>query len=173
MKQITFIFLLFSFSIQAMAATITAQADRNPVQANESFNLVFEAEGSVDDEPDFSPLLKDFTILNQSQGSSISIINGSYSKTTRWTLSLMANKEGVLTVPSIAFGNDRSPELRMTVKPEQTSAANQVNDLFLELETSTNDTWVQSQIVLTVRLFSANNISQFGISKLTTNNMDV
>ena len=173
MKQIIFLFILFFQVSISCAATITAQADRNPIQANESFNLIFEASGSVDDDPDFSPLKNDFSIINQSQSSSISIINGSYNKTTRWTLLLMPKQTGVFTIPSIAFGNDSSPQLRMTVKAEQPSSNGQNSDLFMEVETSTKTTWVQGQIILTVRLLSATNISQFGISKLETGKFDI
>ncbi|MCW8911090.1 MAG: BatD family protein [Gammaproteobacteria bacterium] len=173
MKQITLLFIIFFQISISCAASITAQADRNPIQVNESFNLIFEASGSVDDDPDFSPLKNDFSIINQSQSSSISIINGSYNKTTRWTLLLMPKQIGVFTIPSIAFGNDSSPQLRMTVNAEQTSSNGQNSDLFMEVETSTKTTWVQGQIILTVRLLSATNISQFGISKLETSKFDI
>ncbi|MDH5472063.1 MAG: BatD family protein [Gammaproteobacteria bacterium] len=173
MKQLTFLLFLFLQTTFSVAASITAQADRNPVHINESFNLIFEASGSVDDEPDFSVLKSNFSVLNQSQSSSISIINGAYSKTTRWTLLLMPKQAGVFTIPSIAFGKDTSPQLRMTIKPEQPSSNGQTGDLFMELDVSTRKTWVQGQIILTVRLLSATNISQFGISKLETNSIDL
>jgi len=173
MKQMTLLIFLFLQLSVSQSASITAQADRNPVQVNESFNLIFEASGSVDDEPDFSSLKNNFSIINQSQSSSISIINGSYSKTTRWTLLLMPKQVGVFTIPSIAFGTDASPQLRMTVKARSQANNGGDSDLFMEVDVSTKQTWVQGQIILTVRLFSATNISQFGISKLETNKFDL
>ncbi len=35
------------------AANIVVRSDRNPVGLNESFQLVYETEGDVDDDPDF------------------------------------------------------------------------------------------------------------------------
>lgn len=85
----------------------------------------------------------------------------------------MANTAGIFTIPSIAFGKDLSPQIRMTVKPEKQSATTDKANLLMELETSTQNTWVQGQIIVTARLLSATNISQFAISKLKTNNMDL
>ena len=42
--------------VSVVAATeISVMADRNPVQLDESFNLIFQAAESPDDDPDFGP----------------------------------------------------------------------------------------------------------------------
>ncbi len=71
-------------------AEVTVSVDRNPVQINESFRIVFESDVSGSDKPDFTPLKKDFDIISQGQSSNIRIINGDYSATTQWTLDVMA-----------------------------------------------------------------------------------
>ena len=88
--------LLFTLSTMngSWAATISAQVDRNPVHLDETFNLFFEADDTPDDDPDFSPLKNDFDIINQSQSSNISMINGQFSKKIKWTLSVMAKRSG-------------------------------------------------------------------------------
>ena len=113
MKKIilTLLFLL-SFTNQSWAATISAQVDRNPVHLDETFNLFFEADESPDDNPDFSPLDQDFEIINQSQSSNVSIINGKYTKKIKWTLAIMAKRAGTLTIPAIKFGDDSSSSRR-------------------------------------------------------------
>ena len=149
MRYLTLLFIAL-FSGQIFAATITAQTDRSTISINESFSLILEATGSVDDDPDFSPLEKDFDILNRSQSSNISYINGNYSKSLTWTLHLMAKQEGILTIPSIAFGKDKSPQLRMTIKPAgKTDPATQ--DIFVEADISVKEAYVQQQIVYTMR----------------------
>ena len=50
---------LLCMSVQA--ATITVKSDRSNVGLNESFTLVFESDGSVDDDPDFSSLEQRFS----------------------------------------------------------------------------------------------------------------
>ena len=60
--RITFFFgtlcLLLSTST-VQAANITASLDRNPAMLDESFRLVLEADGSVDDDPDFAEYYDD------------------------------------------------------------------------------------------------------------------
>ena len=53
---ITAILLLFTFNI--FAATFSAQINVNPVLLSDSFQLTYIAEGSVDDDPDFSPAIE-------------------------------------------------------------------------------------------------------------------
>ena len=59
-------------------AVITVSIDRNPVHLNESFQIYFEADSSIDEDPDFSSLQQFFSILNSSHSSNISVINGNY-----------------------------------------------------------------------------------------------
>ena len=72
-------------SNQAFAA-INVTIDRNLVRLNESFQLVFEADSSPDQDPDFSGLEQYFVVLNQSQSNNISIINGEYKRNIKWVL---------------------------------------------------------------------------------------
>ena len=48
------------FSGSVFAAEVDVTLDRNIVQMDESFTAVFSASSKVDDDPDFSPLQKDF-----------------------------------------------------------------------------------------------------------------
>jgi len=81
------------------AATITVRTDRNQISLNESFQLIFEAEGNVDDDPDFSPLGQEFQVLSTAQSSNFSVMNGRIYSSTRWTLTVIANKSGVQSIP--------------------------------------------------------------------------
>ena len=138
----------------ASAATITAYADRNPAYLNESFQLVFEAEGTIDGDPDFRPLEQDFEILRRSQNSNLSIVNGQISRKTIWNVNLMPRQAGSFLVPPISFGNDRSPSLNITVKPEQATPSAQADgDIFLEVEARPEEVYVQSQVVYVIRLY--------------------
>ncbi|MCW8955778.1 MAG: BatD family protein, partial [Gammaproteobacteria bacterium] len=154
------------------AATITARTDRNPVQMNESISLVFEATGSVDDDPDFSPLEKDFDIINQSQSSNISIINGNMNRQKTWSLIIMPKQPGVFTIPSIAFGKDSSPQIRLTVKPASQNSSTSNQPFFTELNVDTQQTYVQGQIIVTQRMYSSANIARYGFGELKTHGPD-
>ncbi len=172
MKRIFILFCFLLIHLSAQAATITAQVDRNPVQVNESFTLTFSANSSVDDDPDFSPLEKDFDILSRSSGSNIRIINGNYSRSTQWTLTVIPKREGALTIPAISFGKDQSSAISIHVKAVDNTATPAGADVFLEMEASRKQSWVQAQIIITVRLLSALNISQFGLSPLKISDLD-
>jgi BatD DUF11 like domain len=174
MKKIIFI-LLFLITIlnNAIAVTISAQVDRNPVGLDETFNLFFIADESPDDDPDFSPLENDFEVINQSQSSNISIINGTYTKKIKWTLSVMARRAGTLTVPAIKFGDDASTPIRLNVKKGNQSKSTNSAEMFMELEVQPEKVWVQSQIIVTLRFLSSINLAGFsGFSELKTEGVD-
>ncbi len=148
----------------ASAAEITARADRSPVTLGESFSLIFEAQGSVDDQPDFSPLERDFEILGQNQSSNISIINGQMSRQKSWVVTLMAKRSGIFTIPPISFGSDSSGAVHLTVREAPADARPDGDDLFLEVEAGPEKVYVQQQVLLTVRLFHRVEIGNASLS---------
>ncbi|NOR70267.1 MAG: protein BatD, partial [Methylomarinum sp.] len=159
--------LIFLISSQtALATEIKVTVDRNPISINESVQLTFTASTSPDDDPDFSPLEKDFNILNQSKQSKSSWINGESSKTIQWVLNIMPKKVGDLLIPVIAFGDDHSKQSNLRVTENQTSNDNQNAELFLEVEATPKTTYVQSQVIYTLRLFSRVQLSQAQLSEL-------
>jgi hypothetical protein len=100
------VLLLLSFTVSA--ADISVISDRNPVSMDESFNLVFSTTDEVDNDPDFTPLEKDFEILGTQKTSQFSFINGKTSRENIWYVTLLAKHAGDITIPPIAFGSDRS-----------------------------------------------------------------
>jgi hypothetical protein len=157
-----FLLLLGGLSAQGVfAAKIEVSVDKNPVSSEESFQLLFTATESPDGIPDFSPLDKDFIILNQEQSSNASWINGKASRTIKWTLNVIAKKVGTVTIPAIAFGGDLSDPLSIDVtKGDTNKAANVDEDLFLEVEATPLDPYLQSQVLYTLRLYRKVDIAQ-------------
>ncbi len=149
------------------AATIKVTLDRDVVSLNDSFTIVFQATGSVDDTPDFSPLDKDFEILSKQQRSNLTIINGKSTSSTEWLVEVMAKRVGVLTIPAISFGNDQSQPIQITVKHAVAgpSSAQPDDDIFIEVEASPTNNWVQAQIIYTIRLFRSVNTFNSSLSE--------
>ena len=150
------------------AADISVRTDRNPVALSESFQIVFEADGNVDGDPDFSPLERDFDIISTSQSSRISIVNGNSSSTKTWTLTALARQAGRLEIPAVNFGADRSPPgiLEVTLaatKPGPKTVES--NEVFLEVEAQPLQPYVQQQIVYKVRLFRASPTANASLSE--------
>ena len=98
-------------------AEVDVTIDRNPVQVNESFQLVFSLDRDPKQNPDFSILQEDFLILGNNRTNSISIINGQYQRSVKWTLQLMAKQVGDYEIPAIRFGDESSEPFRVTVTP--------------------------------------------------------
>lgn len=151
-----YIFVLL-FCMTVHAAQISVMTDIDPVSIDRSFQIIFESSGSVDDEPDFSPLDVDFQVLSSSTSSNMSIINSRVSRTKRWQLTVLARRIGRLTIPSIRFGRDKSD--RTTIRVVNTTAnknlKNNNRDIFIEIQASPQKAYVQSQIKYKIRLFRA------------------
>lgn len=137
------------------AAKIEVSLDRNPVPLNESFTLIFSASESPDDDPDLSPLEKDFEIVGRNQSSQFSFNNGHSSRSIEWRISVMAKRAGTLAIPPISFGKDRSEPFSVTVLPSTAgrSAATD-EDVLLEVEAEPKNPYVQAQVIYTLRVLS-------------------
>ena len=164
---IAFSFLLFIFIPQMIWATeIDTTLDRSQISINDSFQLIFSTTESPDAAPDFSPLEKDFEILNQNQQSSSSWINGRSTQSVQWVLNLMAKQVGKFLIPPVPFGKDSSKPTTITVSQNAQSGGNKRDeDLFLEVEATPKNTYVQSQVIYTVRLYRKVQITQASLNE--------
>lgn len=148
----------------AQAVEINVAVDRNPVSINDSFQLTFSAAESPDDDPDFTPLQRDFEILGQQQSTNASWVNGSFTKAITWTLNVMAKRTGKLQIPAIAFGDDSSKPLSITItQAADVNGGNQ--DLFLQVEVEPKQVYVQSQLIYTLRLYRRVQITQASLTE--------
>jgi len=165
-KKLFFLLLLNFVPGNVFAAQISVSFDRNPVSLDESFQIIFTANDTPDNDPDFSPLEQDFEILGQSQSSNSSWINGKSSKTVQWTLNAMAKHPGSLVVPAVKFGDDVSqPANILVTQATGNKAVNTDDDLFLEVEANPQSPYVQSQVLYTVRLYRRVEIAQAALNE--------
>ena len=180
-KPLITICLCLIITMPSQAANIVAKVDRNPVTQDETFHLTYEADSDVDGKPDFSAIYKNFEILNSSQSTNMRMINGNYSLKKSWDLTLISNKPGVYTIPSIPFGKDYSPSLQVTVNKtasrsgsanKPASSTNTEPDIFVEVESSTKSAYVESEIIFIARLVRNLEISQGSFSELETDDPD-
>ena len=164
--------LLLLAGLQQAMAEVEVIIDRNPVQVNESFQLVFSLEQSPDDDPDFSILQQHFMILGNSRSNSISIVNGEYQRSVKWTLQLMAKQVGEYMIPAIRFDKERSKPFQIKVLPSSLASVPQ-DQLVLELLVDKAEVYVQSQVIVTLRLLSASSISAYNFGDISTDDLDV
>ena len=97
-----FLILFFLILSQQVQAGIQVSVDRDPVVLDESFQLIFESDEKVKDQPDFTPLNQFFTVLNSSSRSNTQIINGKVSHSQQWILTVLAKKAGKIKIPAIS-----------------------------------------------------------------------
>ncbi len=165
--------LVFTISSAAHAADIQVKVDRTQIELNETFTLIFESSEDPDDAPDFSPLEKDFQVLGTNTSSNMSIINGSYSKSKKWNVTLIALRTGTITIPSISFGSDSSAPYKINIKEPKKSTGKQAEAFISELDISTHSAYPQQQIIVTQRLLSSSNINAYEFSSLKTRGVEV
>jgi len=152
--RIMAVILVTLVSAAVCATTITVTTDRDPAILSESFVMTFESDGTVDDDPDFSPLNRDFQVLSTGESSNMTIINGKVSSSKSWTLNVIARHTGTLRIPAIAFGNDRStPATVNVVKQAPGNTSSNDREIFIEADATPKDPYVQSEVIYTIRLF--------------------
>jgi hypothetical protein len=163
------VLLLLSFTVSA--ADISVISDRNPVSMDESFNLVFSTTDEVDNDPDFTPLEKDFEILGTQKTSQFSFINGKTSRENIWYVTLLAKHAGDITIPPIAFGSDRSHSISLKVK-ESGVDSEKGREIFLEIETSADEVYVQQELGVVIRLYRSVATANADLSELTVSGVN-
>jgi len=147
----------------AQAARLTAQLDRNRVGEGDTVQLILEMPGQVSERPDTGPLQKDFEVLGVSTGSRVSIVNGHTDSRTTWTISLSPRHTGRLTIPPLQVGGSRSQPLTLEVSKAAIAAGDA--DILIESEVSPESPYVQAQVIYTLRLLYAVNISSGQLSE--------
>ena len=176
MKYVIGLLLLLITTQALAAANITVRLSHNPVSLDESFHLIYETDTSVDDDPDFTALEKDFEILSSSLSTNMRSVNGKWSLKKSWDLTLISKDAGIFTIPSIPFGRDLSPAVRVTVKPAGTYEApggdSSLKPFFIEVYVDKKQAWVQSEIIYTIRFFTNVHISRPTLSEPETSDPD-
>ena len=140
-------------------AGLTATVDRSIISDLDLITLTVRASDETADATlDFSSLEQDFKIITESnrQNSSMSIINGRRTSVVYkdHVLTLSPKRMGNLFIPSFRAGNDRSQPITIRVQQQTASQRQRMNQfVFFETLVDTNDTYVQGQIIYSVKLF--------------------
>ncbi len=157
--------LLLSHPLLAQQASVRSELSASTITRDESVSLTVTAVG-VEGELDTSALNKDFDIAGQSSSRQIrTVINGSNQPVTMsivtWTLELLPRDVGVFTVPAVSVGGVSSQLQSLTVNEIPTGVR---RDVFVETSVDSRNPWVQSQVLMTVRVFQAIEIVDGGLS---------
>ncbi|MGI9294936.1 MAG: BatD family protein, partial [Pseudomonadales bacterium] len=142
------------FALDVAHAAIVAKIDRPNVEQNESFDLELIVDSDTDSTPDFSVLEADFDIGQTSQLTNTSIINGQISHSRTWKVTLMAKRSGNITIPPIAIGGERSNAVSINVSAPSDEPPGEA-DVFVTAEVDFAETFVQAQVLYTIKIYRA------------------
>jgi hypothetical protein len=169
--------LLLMLGLTLMApradAALRAWLDRDQIYTGDSVTLTIQADGANQPgQPDLGVLAADFDVLGSSRGSEIRIINGQHSANTSWRINLSPKRGGTLRIPPIPVGGETTDALTLQVDelPEEAQGG-PGDDVFVELELGVpaDEVVVQQQVPISVRLFSARNLLNGGLSEPRAN----
>lgn len=145
--------LLFAvMTFGSAQAAVIASVDRSDIELNESFTLKITVDTAIDTEPDASALDAEFFVGTRSQLSNTTIVNGQISRSRTWTYVLMAKREGILEIPPIIIGAEQSNPVPINVRAPSNSLPGEA-DIFVTTEVDHANTFVQAQLLYTVKVY--------------------
>lgn len=148
--------LLLLLSLGA-AAQPRAWLDRDRIAAGETVTLNIETTGTT--APDYTPLQREFAISGNSSRQQFEMVNGRSSTRTLYAVALQPRRDGLLTIPSLQVGNERTQPLPLLVTAASTTGtpawAGGRDDVFIQSDADDQDPYVQQAVGWVVRLYSA------------------
>jgi hypothetical protein len=136
-------------------AAVRAVVDRTEIALGESVALTIETD-QLTAIPDLSPLAADFRLSGQSSSRQMQMGAAGVSASTTHAVNLTPRRAGVLSIPSLQVGSERTAPLSVTVAELPSVATAGANArAFLETEVDDAAPYVQQSVGVTVRLFYA------------------
>lgn len=164
MKPLSWILFYLLLLVNPVQATITATVDRNQISEFDLLNLTIRSSDPQNREPDFSVLEKDFDIVNNQnlQNSSYTFINGQ--QTSRayidYILKLRPKRLGNLQIPALTINGETTQPIPIRVIEQSNAMRQKMQEvLFFETALDATTTYVQAQIIYSVKLYYSESIS--------------
>ena len=159
-------------TMAAAQATTTAKIDRADIELNESFTFELTTDANIDMQPDLSVLETDFYVGQGNQLSNTTIANGQIRRSKTWTYTLMPKRAGELVIPPITIGNEQSSAVVVRVS-EPTFAPPGEAEVFITSEVDYDETFVQAQVLLTVKIYRSVQVRQPALRNPTVTGIEV
>ena len=164
MRAIAFLSLMFFSSVTL--AEIRSDVDRETISMGESLRLTITGDASERlDQLDLAALQFDWEILSSSSSTNTSFINGARSSTRTLSLDLLPLRDGILSIPSLSTGGNRTTPIAITVNPQTVSAGGDDSVRF-SIEIDKRDVYIQEQMILTVTIEQAINLDGAEVTQL-------
>ena len=168
--MLTALFLRLTIAALTTLLTLTAQAEvisllsSESIEELESVRLAIRHVGTRQSETlDLAVLNRDFHVMGTNTSSQYQYINGKAESWVDYQITLQPKRSGTLTIPPIKVGNDRTKAMQLEVRKLTESARAKIAGLiFYEQEFSTDEVYVQSQLLMTRRLFYMDGVQLYG-----------
>ncbi|HHL18376.1 MAG TPA: hypothetical protein ENJ33_01425 [Thiothrix sp.] len=162
-----FIIALFFYLLStcAIAAKISVWVHPAVVEPNETLTLTVSAEGAINDKPDFSVLEKDFQLLRHNNSSSVDMKRGSTLIKRNWMVTLLPRAMGKTIIPAIKIGHYTTTPLTIEVSKKPAIVHTRKERIFIEIEATPQQPYVNSQVLLAQRLYYAVPLDQAKLSE--------
>ena len=151
--------LLVSFALLLPAlsahAEIRAWLDRERVSLGETATLNIETDEAGADAPDYSSLMRDFDLSGNTSSRQFEMINGQGRTRVLFAVALQPKREGLLTIPPLTVGKQRTRPLTLTATAASTAPARAGGAVFIETEVDDDEPYVQQAVGLVMRLYYA------------------
>ncbi len=147
--------LLLSCLVPCLVQAQTrAWLDRDRIALGETAILNIETNQPNTAAPDYAPLQRDFQLdARSSRQSYEATAAGGTRVRTLFAVALRPQREGVITIPALDVGNQRTQPLQLTVAPPVPSRAG--GNVFIEAEVDHAAPYVQQAVGFVVRLYYA------------------
>ena len=164
MRVLTWLSLMV-FSTVTLAE-IRSDVDRETIGMGESLRLTITGDASERlDQLDLAALQFDWEILSSSSSTNTSFINGARSTTRTLSLDLLPLRDGILSIPSLSTGGNRTTPIAITVNPQTVSAGGDDSVRF-SIEIDKRNVYIQEQMILTVTIEQAINLDGAEVTQL-------
>lgn len=156
---------LMVFSTVALAE-IRSDVDRETIGMGESLRLTITGDANERlDQLDLAALQFDWEILSSSSSTNTSFINGTRSTTRTLSLDLLPLRDGILSIPSLTTGGNRTTPIAIKVNPQTISKGGDDSVRF-SIEIDKRDVYIQEQILLTITIEQAINLDGAEVTQL-------
>ena len=150
-------------TLPAQAEVITLLSSES-IEELESVRLAIRHVGTRQSEAlDLALLDRDFHVMGTNTSSQYQYVNGRAESWVDYQITLQPKRAGKLTVPPIKIGNERTKAMQLEVRKLTERARAKIAGLiFYEQEFSSNGVYVQSQLLMTRKLFYMDGVQLYG-----------
>lgn len=166
------IFLCFLFPFFLFSGEFIANVNRNQVNMGESFTLTLTLKGAyTTGTPSVDALRQSFVIHSQQQSFNTVVINGQFTASTTWKLTLMPQKEGEVIIPALSVDSSEgifsTQPIRISVVKGNSShsTSSDIQDMTLTTDVSTIQPYKNEPLIYTIRLTSKRNLANLQMQK--------